>query len=169
MIGATWAEIDHGERVWTIPGERMKAGQEHRVPLSARALAIIEGMRLSFGDEPRSYVFPGRFAGEPLSDMALLALLRRMGVDSTAHGFRSSFRDWAGNETATPREVCEAALAHAVGDKSEQAYRRQDALAKRRALMDAWAVYCEPPAPDVSAGAPGGNVVTLREARAARA
>ncbi len=167
VIGATWAEIDLGERVWTIPPERMKAGKEHRVPLSARALAIVEDMR-KFGDAPRACVFPGRFGGKPLSDMALLALLRRMGVDSTAHGFRSSFRDWTGNETATPREVAEAALAHAVGDKSEQAYRRQDALMKRRALMDAWAAYCEPRAPETIDG-PGGNVIGLREARAARA
>ncbi len=168
-IGATWAEIKLDERVWTIPAERMKADQEHTVPLSARALAILDAMRLSFGDEPSSHVFPGRFDGKPLSDMALLALLRRMGVDSTAHGFRRSFRSWAGKTTNFPSRVCEAALAHKLSDKVEDAYWDGDPFEARRKLMDAWAAYCEPPTPDVSDGAPSSNVFALREARAARA
>lgn len=137
IIGATWDEIE-GD-VWTIPRERMKASREHRVPLSARALAILAEMR-GKGD----FLFPGGKPGKPLSNMALTMTLRRMDRgDITPHGFRSTFRDWCGDHTEFPREVAEAALAHAVGDKAEQAYRRGDALEKRRRLMDAWAAYCE--------------------------
>lgn len=154
--GATWAEIDARNRLWIIPAERMKAGREHRVPLVARAAEILEAVApLRRGD----LVFPSFRADRPLSDMAFSALLTRMGCAATAHGFRSSFRDWAGEATATPREVAEAALAHAVGDAVELAYRRGDALEKRRGLMDAWATFL--------ATSAGGNVVPLHPAGAA--
>lgn len=142
-LGAEWAEIDLAKKLWTIPASRMKAGREHRVPLCERAAAILE--RLASAKVDDQFVFPGQRRGKPLSNMAMAMLLRRMGVDdATVHGFRSAFRDWAGNETAFPREVAEQCLAHAIGDKTEQAYRRSDALEKRRALMTAWANYCEP-------------------------
>ena len=139
VIGAKWEEVE-GE-VWTIPGSRMKASREHRVPLSARALAIAGAMRQAQTGE---FVFPGAREGKPLSTRALAAVLKRMGRhDITAHGFRSSFRDWAGETTAFPREVIEHALAHQLRDKAEAAYARGDLMAKRRQLMDAWAAYCE--------------------------
>jgi integrase len=144
-LGAQWTEIDLAAKVWAIPPERMKAAREHRVPLSKRALAILkkaEAVKTS------KLIFPGQRAGRPLSVMAMDMVLRRMGESVTVHGFRSSFRDWAGNETHFPRELAEHALAHVMGDKAEQAYRRSDALEKRRALMDAWAAYCEPKATD---------------------
>lgn len=144
-MGMRWSEVDTDKAVWTIPKGRMKAGREHRVPLSSRALAIIE-KATEFGTDPDAFVFPGRREGRPLSVMSYEMLLRRMKVQVTTHGFRSSFRDWCGEETSFPREVAEAALAHAVGDETERAYRRGDALAKRRQLMDAWADHCEPPA-----------------------
>jgi integrase len=145
VLGARWTEFDFGERLWTIPAERMKAKRLHRVPLTARTLEILRLLASTRDEDPRSpYVFQGQQRGKPLSNMALLMVLRRMEVeDTTVHGFRSSFRDWCGNETAYPREVAESALAHAVGDATEQAYRRGDALNKRRELMDAWATYCE--------------------------
>lgn len=139
-IGAMWDEIDLRENVWTVPAERMKASREHRVPLSARAVEILRGLPRIKGN---AHVFPGaRKAG--LSQMALLMCLRGIdGVDGfTVHGFRSSFRDWAGEQTAFPREVAEDALAHALKDKSEAAYRRGDALEKRRKLMSAWGAFC---------------------------
>ena len=140
VIGATWDELDLDERVWSIPGPRMKGRRLHRVPLSKRAFEILKKLRkLQTGE----FVFPGRKAGRPLSNMGMEMILRRMKVtDATMHGFRSSFRDWVGNETDFPREVAEAALAHVVGDAAEQAYRRGDALEKRRLLMQAWAAYC---------------------------
>lgn len=140
VIGATWDEIDLKERVWAIPATRMKGARPHRVPLSKRTFEILKKLnRLRAGQ----FVFPGRKAGRPLSNMGMEMILRRMKVqDATMHGFRSSFRDWVGNETGFPREVAEAALAHAVGDAVEQAYRRGDALEKRRLLMNAWAEYC---------------------------
>ena len=123
-----------------FPRRRMKGGREHRVPLTDRMLAIlaaIEPMRT--GD----HVFPGQKRGRPLSVMAMEMVLRRMKVENaTVHGFRSSFRDWAAEETSFPREVAEAALAHVVGDSTERAYRRGDALEKRRGLMQTWADYC---------------------------
>jgi integrase len=150
--GAAWAEIELEKRLWTIPAARMKSGREHRVPLSDRALEILQELR-TLAREDASLIFPGSRNGKPLSDMSLTAVLRRMNAGCTAHGFRSSFRDWAGNETHAQREVCEAALAHIVGDKAEQAYRCSDALDKRRQLMDAWASFL--------AGTPA-NVVALR-------
>ena len=138
--GARWSEIDLQAALWTIPAERTKAGRVHRVPLSTAAMAILE--RLAEG-RTGDLVFPGAKAGSKLSVMAMEMLLRRMNVSgATVHGFRSSFRDWAGNETSFAREVAEAALSHVIGDKAEQAYRRGDALEKRRALMEAWANYC---------------------------
>jgi integrase len=141
VIGARWEEIDIAGRLWIVPGARMKASKEHRVPLSSRALAILEEMAaIRRGD----FVFPGARAGKPLSNMAFLMLLRRMGRgDLTAHGFRSSFRDWAAESTGFPSEVVEMALAHTVGDKVEAAYRRGDLFQKRRQLMEAWAKHCE--------------------------
>ena len=139
-LGMRWDEVDETAKVWTVPPTRMKAAREHRVPLSGRALAVLaEAKKARVGD----FVFLGSGAGRPLSVMAMEMVLRRMGLDDvTVHGFRSAFRDWAGNETHFPREVAEAALAHVIGDKAEQAYRRGDALEKRRALMDAWTNYC---------------------------
>lgn len=143
VIGARPAEIDG--KTWIIPSERMKSRREHRVPLSSRALDILE-------DLPRrgDVLFPGGRDGEPLSNMALLATLKRMERgDLTAHGFRSTFRDWAAERTNFPREVAEAALAHTVPDKVEAAYRRGDFFDKRRRLMDAWAGYCNAAPADV--------------------
>jgi integrase len=135
-IGARWDEIDFGERAWLIPEDRMKAGRPHRVPLSDAALTILQTMR---GHDP-VHVFPGLKSGKPISNMAFLMTLRRMGrTDLTAHGFRSTFRDWAAERTEFQGEVAEAALAHVVGNKVEAAYRRGDLFEKRRALMDAWA------------------------------
>lgn len=152
ILGARWFEIDLDANVWTIPAERMKAAREHRVPLSEPALAILRKVNEATVSD---YVFLGQRPGKPLSVMALEMVLRRMGIEeATVHGFRSAFRDWAGNETHFPREVAEHALAHVIGDKAEQAYRRSDALARRRELMDAWARHCE--------GAAGENVVASK-------
>lgn len=135
---ATWDEIDREAAVWTVPAPRMKGEREHRVPLSGPALAVLSVTpRIDEG----ALIFPGARRG-PMSDMTLSAVLKRMGVNTTVHGFRSSFRDWAGDATAFPRELAEAALAHAVGDATERAYRRGDALAKRRELMEAWGAHC---------------------------
>ena len=140
VLGAKWPEFDLEEAVWTVPAERMKAGKEHRVPLSPRAVAIVKDLREA---KVNDYVFPGEKKDRPLSGMAFAMLMRRMKVSQyTAHGFRSAFRDWAGDETSYPRELAEAALAHRVGDATEQAYRRSDALGRRRKLMVAWADYC---------------------------
>ena len=142
VLGAKWPEFDIDGAVWTVPAARMKSGREHRVPLPPRAVAILEEiMSLSVaGDPSHQCVFPG-LGGGPLSNMALAMLLRRMDVSQTVHGFRSSFRDWAGEVSTFPREVAEAALAHVVGDSTERAYWRGDALQKRRKLMEAWAGY----------------------------
>jgi len=143
ILGMQWSEIDFDKEVWTVPSNRMKAGREHRVPLSPRAAAILRQLEeLKAGE----FVFPGQARDKPLSTMAMNMMLRRMNIqDATVHGFRSSFRDWAGNVSNFPREVVETALAHVIGDKAEQAYRRGDALEKRRQLMDAWAAYCAEP------------------------
>jgi integrase len=142
ILGLRWSEIDLGKKIWTVPADRMKAGREHRVPLSARAVAILRQLeKLKSGD----FTFAGEARNKPLSNMAMEMMLRRMKVENaTVHGFRSSFRDWAGNVSSFPREVVETALAHVIGDKAEQAYRRGDALEKRRKLMETWATYCEP-------------------------
>ncbi len=134
----TWDEIS-GE-CWTVPAERMKAGKEHRVPLGAPTLTILEAMK---AHSESGYVFPGAKPKRPMSDMTLTAVLKRMGQDVTAHGFRSTFRDWVSEQTAYPGEVAESALAHTQKDKVEAAYRRGDLFEKRRRLMSAWADYCE--------------------------
>lgn len=139
VIGATWGEFDLEDALWTIPGERMKAGKTHRVPLTSRALAIVKKLR---EDRINDYVFPGDKKDRPISNMAFTMVMRRLKLGHyTPHGFRSSFRDWAGDKTLYPREIAEAALAHRLGDKTEEAYRRSDALEKRRKLMDSWQRY----------------------------
>ena len=137
VIGATWDEIDIAKGIWTISAKRMKAGRQHRVPLSERAIEIVQQVKLLDG----AYVFSGPKGG-PLSGMAMSMLLRRMKTDVTVHGFRSSFRDWAAECTGYPHEVCEMALAHTIGNKSEAAYRRGDLFEKRRRLMADWAEHC---------------------------
>jgi integrase len=143
-IGARWGEIDLANRTWTIPASRMKAGRAHSVPLSPRALDILEALPRREGDGGDDLIFPnGR--GKRLGN-AILLLVKRMRPAATVHGFRSSFRDWAAEQTNFPSEVAEAALAHVVGNKVVEAYRRTDFFDLRRRLMDAWAIYCaEPP------------------------
>ena len=147
VIGAQWSEFDLLNKTWIVAAERMKAGREHRVPLSARALDIVRGMQtLRPAGDADGYVFPGGKGGRPLSNMAFLMLLRRMGLgDVTAHGFRSSFRDWAAERTDFPAEVAEMALAHTVSDKTVAAYNRSDLFDRRRRLMAAWATFCTAP------------------------
>ncbi|MGF7156146.1 tyrosine-type recombinase/integrase [Novosphingobium gossypii] len=140
--GARWEEFDLQNRLWTIPKERMKANREHIVPLTAAAIRIVERASiLRLGECP--LVFPGAKRNSPLSDMTLTKLLREMKEPYTAHGFRSAFRDWVSEETEHLREVAEAALAHAVKDKTEAAYRRGNLLEKRRKLMEDWAQFCK--------------------------
>ena len=145
--GATWSEIDFEIATWIISADRMKAGQEHRVPLSEPALEILRDMaKIRTINDPDALVFPGRDPGARSSDMSLTAVLRRMKRgDLTAHGFRSPFRDWAAEATSYPAEIVEMALAHAVGNKVEAAYRRGDLFEKRRRLMDDWGKYCAQP------------------------
>jgi integrase len=140
VLNAQWPEFDLANGVWTIPASRMKAKRIHRVALSKAALDLLNPLHeCRTGD----YVFVGQAAGKPLSGAAMEMLLRRMKIENaTPHGFRSSFRDWVSEETNFPREIAEAALAHVVGDATERAYRRGDALEKRRALMEAWACHC---------------------------
>lgn len=141
VIGMTWGEVDFENRLWTIPALRMKAEVEHSVPLTDRAMALLNALKPK-NLEPHRLVFPAQRGGK-LSNMAMSMLLRRMDIDGiTVHGFRSSFRDWAGEETNFERETVEMALAHTISNKAERAYRRGRALAKRRALMEAWASYC---------------------------
>jgi integrase len=143
VIGARWSEIDIENAIWTVPAERMKAGKAHRIPLSGAALAVLRHMLPLQSAERDGFVFPGLKRGQPLSRMAMLKLLGRMGHgDLTVHGFRSAFRDWCEEATHTPHAVSEAALAHAVADKVEAAYRRGDLFEKRRALMEGWAGHC---------------------------
>jgi integrase len=156
-LNARWQEIDLVERVWTVPASRIKAGREHRVPLSDAALAILNRMaELRQSD----YVFPGQKARRPISRQAFPTVLRRIGRDDlTTHGFRSTFCDWIAERTAFPHEVAEIALAHAVGNKVEATYRRGDLFEKRRQLMDAWAQYCTTSPPD-------GKVLPIRRRKA---
>jgi len=143
VLGARWEEFDLDRAVWTVPATRMKAGREHRVPLSRRALKIVKAMHETRDGD---FVFPGQKPGKPLSVMALEMMLRRMKIDTvTVHGFRSTFRDWAAERTNFTNEVCEATLAHVIENKAEAAYRRGDLFDKRRKLMEAWAVYCAAP------------------------
>ncbi|UYK86847.1 site-specific integrase [Xanthomonas sacchari] len=145
VLGACWGEFDLQERTWVIPAERMKAGKEHRVPLSRQAAALLMQMQEFTSHDAASFVFPGAKPGASLSNMAMLSTLKRMGrSDLTTHGFRSSFRDWAGQETHHPREVIEHALAHQLKDKAEAAYARGDLLKKRRVLMEDWSAFASP-------------------------
>ncbi|MGH1558118.1 tyrosine-type recombinase/integrase [Caulobacter segnis] len=152
VLGATWDEIDLQKEIWTVPADRMKAGREHRVPLSGRAMTIL-AERLEAGSV--GHVFPGATSASALSSMAMAMLLRRMKSDITVHGFRSTFRDWASETTGFSHEVCEMALAHTIANKAEAAYRRGDLFDKRRKLMEAWAGYCSTPKI--------GRVVALRQ------
>jgi integrase len=157
VIGASWPEVDLDAKIWTIPADRIKAGREHRVPLSAPALALLQRRYERRKDD--GWIFPG-VKNKHLSTNAMLVLLDRMGRGMiTAHGFRSTFRDWASEQTNFPREVAEMALAHAIGDKVEAAYRRGDLFAKRAKLMDAWASYA-------LAGPRDGKVVSISKATA---
>ena len=141
VLGARWDEIDADEAMWTVPAVRMKMKRAHRVPLSPRAVVVLERAKLLAGDAP--FVFPGQKLNKPLSNMAFDMTLRRMGVPVTAHGFRSSFRDWAAEATSYPNEVAEMALAHVVANRVEAAYRRGDLLEKRREIMNDWSAFCE--------------------------
>lgn len=137
VIGAKWDEVDLQKAIWTIPASRMKASKEHRVPLSPRAVEILQATQ-ALGKE---WLFPA-IKGGSMSGMAMTMLLRRMKVDATVHGFRSGFRDWAAECTGYAHEVAEMALAHTIENKVERAYRRGDLFDKRRRLMDDWAAYC---------------------------
>jgi integrase len=154
VLNAEWPEFDLDAGLWTIPAARMKARKEHRIALSARALAIVKELDAA---RTSKFVFPGQKPGKPLSNMAMLMLLGRMGKHGalTAHGFRSSFSDWASEVSPYPSELRESVLAHTIGNKAEAAYRRGDALEKRRFMMEAWAQWCEPREAD-------GNVTLLR-------
>jgi integrase len=154
---ATWSELDLDAALWTIPAERMKGKREHVVPLSAPAIALFERMK-AHRRGGSDLVFPGAVKGKPLSDMTLTKALRDMGQPVTAHGFRSTFRDWISEATNFPGEMAEAALAHVVADKVEAAYRRGNLLEKRRAMMAAWGDYCQ------RAGAAGAKVMPIRGA-----
>jgi integrase len=142
VLGAKWEEIDLEKRVWTVPQERMKAGIEHRIPLSEPAIKILSELhdgRIS------DYVFPNLTNGKPLSNAAMSSVLKRLGrTDITVHGFRSTFRDWVAEKTNTPERIAESALAHRLKDASEAAYQRGDLIEKRQALMTNWANYCYP-------------------------
>ena len=143
VLGAKWSEIDMQTKVWERPAHRMKAGILHRVPLSESVVQHLERLKAARVDD---FVFPGKKAKRPLANNSMLVLLRAIGIEpekATVHGFRSTFRDWCGNETHFPREIAEASIAHTI-QGVEAAYRRSDALEKRRALMQAWAQYCEP-------------------------
>ncbi len=140
LLAARWEEFDMDQLIWTIPAERMKAGRAHRVPLALRAAQIVEEMR---GFANSSFVFPSQKPSRPLSGMALEMVMRRLQAKPyTVHGFRSSFRDWVGDETDFAPELAEAALAHTLGSAVERAYRRRDALERRREVMDSWAAFC---------------------------
>jgi integrase len=153
VIGARWSEIDWQNGVWTIPATRMKGGREHRVPLSPQAVRLLSGLYQEDTDGP---IFLGMRKGLSLSNMALAMMLRRMErTDITTHGFRSTFRDWAAEQTNFQNHIVEMALAHAVSDKVEAAYRRGDLFDKRRKLMNAWGTYCDRPRAE-------GAVVPLR-------
>ena len=140
VIGASWSEVDEEKMIWTVPAERMKSGVEHRVPLTEASLALLERAKSFRGRT--DFIFPGRGWRKPLSNMAMAMAARRVDFGSiTVHGFRSSFRDWSAERTSAPRDVCEAALAHAIRDKVEAAYRRTDLFEKRRELMAQWSLF----------------------------
>ncbi|MBD1544893.1 tyrosine-type recombinase/integrase [Roseibium aggregatum] len=152
-LNATWSEIDRQNGIWTIPAQRMKGGREHRVPLTDCLTKLLD--RLALLRREDDYLFPGTKKSRPLSGMSMAMQLRRMGQGGfTVHGFRSAFRDWTAEETSFPREIAEAALAHVFGDATERAYRRGDALERRRDLMAAWESHCDPES--------DGNIIVLR-------
>jgi integrase len=161
VFGATWREFNLDAREWVVPARRMKAGREHRVALSEPAVALLRKMQPLNGEGGLdAYVFPGQREGRPLSIMAMTMLLRRMEKpDITVHGFRSTFRDWAGETTHHAREVVEAALAHGIKNKVEAAYARGDLFTKRRKLMEDWAAFC---------GSRGASVSTVQTLIAVR-
>lgn len=139
VLGASWDEIDIKEGIWTIPAERMKAGKSHRVPITEQLETILKSLPMV---DNNPYLFPGQRSGKPLSNMSMLMVLRRMKSEHvTVHGFRSTFRDWAAENTAHPRDVCEQALAHALESAVESAYRRGDMFEKRKILMEDWSKY----------------------------
>jgi len=150
---ATWDEVDLEKGLWSIPAARMKRNRAHVVPLSKPALAAFERAKALRTDDA-DLVFPGQSPKKPMSDATLAAVLKRMGLAAVPHGFRSSFKDWAGEVGGFPNELSEAALAHAIPNKAEAAYRRGDLLERRRVMMDAWARYCD-------GAAAGGNVVPM--------
>ena len=150
-LGAEWPEVDLDASVWTIPKERMKAGREHRVPLPARAVEILRQVKET---RPSQFLFHGVRPRETMSERTLSAILHRWKVPATVHRFRSAFSDWRGEATNFPSELAEVALAHVVGESTERAYRRGDALERRKALMDAWAKFID--------GKSGATVIPLR-------
>jgi integrase len=158
VLGARWSEIDFADKVWTVPATRMKSRREHRVPLSSAAMTLLQKLPRDAG----GLLFIGKRPGAPIHRMALTWLMQLLGQSgkSTTHGFRSSFRDWAGETTAFAHDICEAALAHVRGDQSVQAYARGDLFNKRRELMAAWSRFCMSPPAKI-----GGDVVALRKAR----
>jgi integrase len=158
VIGARWGEIDLLDKTWTVPAARMKTHRDHRVPLSARAVAILQDMQEA-RDGDNAFVFPGPRPGKPLSNVALLRLLERMGLnDLTVHGFRATFKTWASELTSSQNEIVEASLAHTIGGRVEQAYRRGDLFEKRRRLVQQWAAFCL----NAPAQERRGNVTPLR-------
>ena len=162
--GALWSEIDLAAKVWTIPGTRMKAGVEHRVPLSPAALALLADMKALQGEKKKGgLVFPGGKENQPMSDVSVTSMVKAVGWDVTVHGFRSTFRDWAGEATNFPRETVEGCLAHSIGNAVELAYKRGDALEKRAKVMDAWAAYIAKPSKKIEAD----NVVQIADHQAA--
>ena len=156
MLGARWDEIDLATGTWTVPATRMKAAKEHRVPLSAPVMALLQNLHREVGNP---HVFIGTQSGAGLGRRALLRLMEQWRRGTTVHGFRSTFRDWAGERTGTAVHIIEMALAHAVGSSVERAYARSDLLDQRRQLMAVWASYCASPAAD-------GDVVPMRAAKA---
>jgi integrase len=156
VLGAVWNEVDLDNATWVVPAQRMKAGREHRVPLSSQAIALLRKLPHESGN---SLVFIGPGAGGGLGKMSMAQLMARLGHAVTIHGFRSSFRDWAGETTAFAHDICEAALAHARGDQSVRAYARGDLFVKRRKMMEAWAAFC---ASKPLTAAKDRNVVALR-------
>jgi integrase len=157
VLKARWSEIDLDAAVWTVPAERMKARKPHRVPLAPEVVDLLRGL---YTESENDFVFIGTQAGKPLAHTALALVLKRLGQPVTVHGFRSAFRDWAGETTAFPHDVCEAALSHVRGDQTIQAYARGDLFAKRRALMMAWSKFCTTPPSKAE-----GDVIPLRGAR----
>ena len=152
VLGAQWSEIDLESAIWTVPGVRMKTGRQHRIPLSDPAISILNKMQAGHPHGGHELVFPGRKPGKGIGETSMAYTMRGLGIgaEATVHGFRSSFRDWCSEQTAFPREVAEACLAHTVGDKVELAYRRTEFIVKRRALMTAWARYITAPSADTN-------------------